>query len=128
MLARNKKNDDDDNVNNIVVQGRSEVESEEKDQTEISKKNALASEILDHGVENEKNKEKLVNKKTIITEEDDNDLIHSDNVLDKNNEELEEKGLRIERTKDILEFGHWEESKRDGLECEELILSRQTQK
>ena len=29
MLARNKKNDGDDNVNIDVVQGRSEVESEE---------------------------------------------------------------------------------------------------
>ena len=32
------KNDGDDNVNIDVVQGRSAVESEEKDQTKISKK------------------------------------------------------------------------------------------
>ena len=38
MLARNKSNDGYDNVNNDVVQGRSEVESEEKYQTKISKK------------------------------------------------------------------------------------------
>ena len=49
MLARNKSNDGDDNVNNDVVQGRSEVESEEKDQTKISKKYALASDTLDDG-------------------------------------------------------------------------------
>ena len=49
MLARNKTNDEDDNVNNDVVQGRSEVESEEKYQTEISKQDALASDILEHG-------------------------------------------------------------------------------
>ena len=33
MLARNNNNDGDDNVNIDVVQGRSEVEPEEKDQT-----------------------------------------------------------------------------------------------
>ena len=37
MLAKNKSNDEDDNVNNDVVQGRSEVESEEKYQMNISK-------------------------------------------------------------------------------------------
>ena len=37
MLARNNKNDGDDNVNIDVVQGISEVESEEKDQINISK-------------------------------------------------------------------------------------------
>ena len=42
MLARNKSNDEYDNVNNDVVQGRSEVESKENDQTEICKKDALA--------------------------------------------------------------------------------------
>ena len=51
ILARHKSNDEDDNVNNDVVQGRSELESEEKDQTEIRKKYALASDILDHGEE-----------------------------------------------------------------------------
>ena len=54
MIARNRKNDGDDNVNNDVVQGRSEVESEEKNQTKISKKYALASDTLDHGEEYEK--------------------------------------------------------------------------
>ena len=63
MLARNKSNDEDDNVNNDVVQGRSEVESEEKDQTKISKKDALASDILDHGEESEKTKRKLLTKR-----------------------------------------------------------------
>ena len=57
MLARNKKNDGDDNVNNDVVQGRSEVEPEEKDQTKISKKYALASDTLDHGEESEGKKD-----------------------------------------------------------------------
>ena len=105
MLARNKSNDEYNNVNNDVVQGRSEVESEEKYQTKISKKDTLSSDILYHGEESEKNKEKLVNKKTIITENDDDDLIHSDNDQDTNNEESEGKYQRIERTKDILELG-----------------------
>ena len=51
MLARNNRNDGDDNVNIDVVRGRSEVESEEKDHTKISKKKALASDILDHDEE-----------------------------------------------------------------------------
>ena len=56
MLARKKSNDGDDNVNNDVVKGRSELEPEEKYQTEISKKVALASDILDHGEESEEKK------------------------------------------------------------------------
>ena len=76
IIARNKRNYDDDKVNNDSIQGRSEEEPEEKDQIEISKKDALASDILEHGEEYEKNKEKLFNKKTIITEEDDDDLIN----------------------------------------------------
>ena len=47
MFAKNNRNDGDDNVNIDVVQGRSEVESEEKNQMNIqmniSKKDALAS-------------------------------------------------------------------------------------
>ena len=49
-----------DNVNIDVFQGRSEVESEEKDQKKISKKDALASDTLDHGEECEEKKEKPV--------------------------------------------------------------------
>ena len=128
MLARNKSNDGDDNVNNDVVQGRSKVESEEKYQTKINKIDALASDILDHGEESEKNDEKMVNKKTTITENYDNDLIHSDIDQDTSNEELEEKYQRIERTKYILELVHSEENERDELESEELILSKKTQK
>ena len=64
----------------------------------------------------------------MITEEDDDDLIYTDNDQDTNNEESEGKDQRKERTKDILELGHSEENKRDELECEEFILSRQTQK
>ena len=48
-LNKNNRNDGDDNVNIDVVQGRSEVESEEKDLMNISKKDALASDTLDHG-------------------------------------------------------------------------------
>ena len=91
MLARNKSYDEYYNVNNDVVKGRSEVESEGKYQTEISKQYASASDTLDHGEQYEKNKEKLVNKKTIFTEEDDDDLVHSDNDEDTNNEESEGK-------------------------------------
>ena len=36
MLARNERNDGGDNVNIDVFLGRSEVESEEKDQSKIS--------------------------------------------------------------------------------------------
>ena len=53
VLARNNKNDEYDIVNIAVVQVRIEVESEEKDQTKISKKYALASDTLDHGEESE---------------------------------------------------------------------------
>ena len=63
MLARNNKNDGDDNVNIDVVQGRSEVESEEKDQTKISKKYALASDTLDHGEESEEKKKNIVTQR-----------------------------------------------------------------
>ena len=38
MLPKINRNDGDDNVNSDVVQGRSEVESEEKDKMNISKK------------------------------------------------------------------------------------------
>ena len=60
MIAINKRNDEDDNDNNDAVQGRSEVESKEKDETEISKKYALASDILEHGGKYEEKKERLV--------------------------------------------------------------------
>ena len=59
ILARNNKNDGNDDVNIDVVQKRSEVKSEEKDQTKISKKYALASDTLDHGEESEGKKEKI---------------------------------------------------------------------
>ena len=62
MIARDKINYDDDKFNNDAVQGRSEEESEEEDQTEISKKYALASDILEHGGKYEKNNEGLVLK------------------------------------------------------------------
>ena len=79
-------------------------------------------------VKNLKKKRFFKNTKIIITENDDDDLIQSDNDQDTNNEELEGKYLRIERTKDILELGHSEENKRDELENEELFLSKETQK
>ena len=59
MLSRNNKNDGHDNVNINVVQRRNEEEPEEKDQTKISKKYALASDTLDHGEESEGKKEKI---------------------------------------------------------------------
>ena len=65
MLTKNNRNDGDDNVNIDVVQGRSEVESEEKYQMNIGKKCALASDTLDHGKECEENKEKLVSQKQL---------------------------------------------------------------
>ena len=43
QCLQKKRNDGDDNVNIDVVQGRSEVESEEKYLMNISKKYALAS-------------------------------------------------------------------------------------
>ena len=60
MIDRNKRNYDGDKVNNDAVQGRSEEESEEIYQTEISKKYALASDILEHGGKYEEKKERLV--------------------------------------------------------------------
>ena len=128
MLAKNNRNDGDDNVNIDVVQGRSEVESEAKDQTKMSKKYALASDTLDNGEESEEKKVNFFNTKIIITENDDDYLIQSDNDQDTNNEKYEEKCLRIERTINILELGHSEENKREELESKELILSRKTQK
>ena len=59
MLTTNNRNNGDDNVNIDVVQGRSEVESEEKYQTKISNKYALASDTLDHGEECEDKKKNL---------------------------------------------------------------------
>ena len=43
MFTKNNRNDGDDNVNIDFVQGRNEVESEQKDLINISKKDALAS-------------------------------------------------------------------------------------
>ena len=57
MLTKNNRNDGDDNFNIDVVQGKSEIESEEKDLMNISKKYALASDTLDHGEECEEKKE-----------------------------------------------------------------------
>ena len=62
MIARNKRNDDDDQFNKDADQGRSEEESEEKYQTEISKKNALESDILEPGGKYETDKEGLFKK------------------------------------------------------------------
>ena len=45
MINRRKKDDDYDQVNKNADQGTSEKESEEKDQTERSKKDALESDI-----------------------------------------------------------------------------------
>ena len=56
MFAKKNRNDGDDNVNIDVVQGISEVESEEKYQMNISKKYDLASDTLDHGEECEEKK------------------------------------------------------------------------
>ena len=44
MFTKNNRNDGDDNVNSDVVQVRSEVESEEKDMMNISKKNIVDEE------------------------------------------------------------------------------------
>ena len=49
MIARNKRNDNYDQVIKNVDKGRSEEESEEKDQTKITKKDALQSDILEPG-------------------------------------------------------------------------------
>ena len=73
-------------------------------------------------------KETNCSTKIISTENDDDDLIQSDNDQDTNNEVSEEKDLRIEKTKNVLELGHWEENKIDELESKELILSKKTQK
>ena len=56
MIARNKRNDDDDQVNKDADQVRSEEESDEKYQTKIRKKDALASDILEPGGDMKKTK------------------------------------------------------------------------
>ena len=71
-----------------------------------------------------KRRKKTCNKNKIITEYDDDDLIQSDNDQHTNNEVSEEKYLKIEKTKNVLELGHSEENRRDELESKELILSR----
>ena len=91
MIARNKRNDEFDKVNKNSDQGRSEEESKEKDQTEISKKYALSSDILEPGGKYEKDKEELVKKTKTITEGDDDYLVHTDNYQDSNNEVSEGK-------------------------------------
>ena len=54
MISRKKINDHDYKVNKDSDQGRSEEESEEKYQTKISKKYALAWDILEPGGKYEK--------------------------------------------------------------------------
>ena len=66
MLAKNSRNDADDNVNIDIAQGRSEEESEEKDQMNISKKYAIASDSLNHGMECEEKKEKTCSTKKYL--------------------------------------------------------------
>ena len=73
-------------------------------------------------------KRKTCNTKFLITEYDDDDLIQSDNYQHTSNELSEEKYLRIEKTKNILELGHSVENKTDAFESKELILSKKTQK
>ena len=89
-----KKNDGDDNVNIDVVHGRSEVESEEKNQMNIqmniSKKDALASDRtkniieLGHSEENktdELEREKNLSKKS-QKERNPDDIVDTKTVTD----------------------------------------------
>ena len=64
MLTKINRNDGDDNVNIYVVQGRSEVESEEKDMMNISKKNIIDEEteqMKDLNIDIETTKRKSIN-------------------------------------------------------------------
>ena len=86
MISRNKRNDDDDQVNKDDDQGKSEEEPEEKDQTETSKKYTLESDILVPAGKYEKDKEELFKKTKTTTEVNEDDLVSSDNDQDTNNE------------------------------------------
>ena len=103
MLARNNRNDGDDNVNIDLVQRRSKVESEEKYQTKISKKHFSIRYLRQWW--RMWRKKRTCNTEIIITEYDDDDLNQSDNNQDTNNEVSEVKDMRIERTKTYSRIG-----------------------
>ena len=117
-----KWNDDDDQVNKYADQVRSEEESEEKDQTEISKKYALESDILEPDEKYQKDKEVLFKRTKTPTKGYEDDLVHTDNDQDTNNEESEEIDQRWERKKDNLELDYSETDERDQIKIEELFM------
>ena len=89
-----KKYYDDDQVNKDADQGTSEEESEEKDQTEISKKYALESDISEPDERYQRDKKVLFKSTKTLTKGDEYDLVHNDNDKDTNNEEPETKYQR----------------------------------
>ena len=62
------------------------------------------------------------------TKEDEDDLVHTDNDQDTNNEWSEGKDQIEERKKDNLESDHSETDERDQIENEELVIRKETQK
>ena len=89
-----EKKDDDDQVNKYADQGTSEEESEEKDQTERSKKYALESDISEPDERDPREKKVLFKKTKNPTKGDEDDLVHTDNDKYTNNEEPETKYQR----------------------------------
>ena len=84
IIAR-KKYDDDYQVNKDDDQGTSEEESEEKDQTEISKKYALESDISEPDERYQRDKKILFKRMKTPTKGDEDDLVHTDNDQNTNN-------------------------------------------
>ena len=91
MFTKNNRNDGDDNVNIDVIQGRSGVESEEKDQMNISKKDALASDrtkyIIELGNSEENKTDELEREKSALSkksqkERNPDDIVDTKTVTD----------------------------------------------
>ena len=93
IIAR-KKHDDDDQINKDADHGTSEEESEEKYQTEISKKCALESYISEPDEGYQRDKTILFKSTKTPTKVNEDDLVHTDNDKDTNNEEPETKYQR----------------------------------
>ena len=82
-----KKDDDDDQVNNDTDQGTSEQESEEKDQTEISKKDYLESDISEPDGRYQRENRVLFKRMETPKKGGNYDLVDNDNYQDTKNEE-----------------------------------------
>ena len=116
-----KKEEDDDQVNNYADLRTSEEESEEKYQTERSKKDDLESDISEPDERYQIEKKILFKRKKIPTKGYEDDLVHTDNYQDTNNEKPEGEYQREEK-KGNLESDHSETDERDQIENDELVI------